>query len=63
MVIGYIEAVENPRTIISKATGKSYEIFKFILNNNDGCKIQCNVWNKDIEIFEDKIKYNKVILI
>ena len=63
MVIGYIEAVENPRTIIFKATGKSYEIFKFILNNNDGCKIQCNIWNKDIETFEDKIKYNEVILI
>ena len=63
MVIGYIEAVEKPRTIISKTTGKPYEIFKFILNNNDGCKIQCNIWNKDIEIFEDKIKYNQVIFI
>lgn len=45
---------------VNKRTGEALRVLKFMLNNNDGVKIQCNIWNNDIDIFNDQIQKGNV---
>lgn len=60
IVVGYVDSIQPKRTIRSREKAETYEVMKFIINNNDGCRIQCNIWNKEIEIFEKSIVINEV---
>lgn len=60
-MIAYVETVNEPINITSKTSNKQHDILKFILNNNDGCRIQCNIWNADVPIFKNEIQINEVL--
>lgn len=54
-VVGYIEKIFKRETHTHKEKNTDFQILKFILNNNDGMQIQCNIYNDNIERFNLKI--------
>lgn len=48
------------QTFPNKSGEKSFDVFKFIVNNGDGITVQCNVYEKQISIFENKIVPDEV---
>ena len=59
--MGYIEEIIPEENYMNKETQRSFNILKFILNNNSGIRIQCNAYNENIDIFKEQIKILDVI--
>ena len=59
-IVGYIDSIIETRTYTNKRTGSDFQIMKFILNNNNGIKIQCNVFDDKITQFSNHIKLDDV---
>ena len=59
-MVGYVDEITQKKTFYNKEKEKSFDVFKFVINNNDGVVIQCNVFDNHIKIFENKIKINEV---
>lgn len=59
-VIGYIEEVLPTKVFDSKVNEKPVKIMKFILNHDDGIRVQCNIFNDNIEKFSTKLKLHEV---
>lgn len=57
--MGYIEKIFNVESHTQKEKNIEFKILKFILNNNDGMRIQCNIYNDNIEKFN--LKKNEVM--
>lgn len=36
-----------------RSTGEDLKFYKFVVNNNDDSRIQCVIWNEDIEKFQN----------
>ncbi|XP_031778861.2 uncharacterized protein LOC103315349 [Nasonia vitripennis] len=62
-LVAYIEEISNTETYINKLKNVEFEIKKCILNNNDGTKIQCNMYNEIIGLFAAKLNLNEKVLI
>lgn len=61
-MVGYVDEVYGTTTCVDQVKNREFKVFKFILNNSDGCRIQCNIYDKNIDCFMNQIKINKVIL-
>ena len=59
--MGYIDEILNEETYFNKVKGSNFKILKFILNNNDGIHIQCNIYDENISKLSTHIKLNEVI--
>lgn len=59
-VIGYIEEILPTQVFDNKVNEKPVKIRKFILNNDDGIRIQCNIFNENIDKFSSKLKLHEV---
>lgn len=60
--MGYVDEIYDEEKFNKKDTQQEFTLLKFILNNNDGVKIQCNIFNDNIKKFAKLIKPNSVIL-
>ncbi|CAL1685287.1 unnamed protein product [Lasius platythorax] len=54
-IIGYVDLIVPTRRV------GSYDIFKFVLNNNDGKLVSIVVWDENIERIQRHIEINRVI--
>ena len=52
----YIDQIYGRNTHVNRTTKKLFELFKFLVNNNDGLKITCNIYNERIDKFIDKLE-------
>ena len=59
-VVGYIEEIISEMKFTHREKNIEFKIFKFIVNNNDGVRIQCNIYNENIAFFLPKLKLNQV---
>lgn len=59
-VVGYVQDIYKPQTFQNSTTKSDFTIQKFILNNNDGTKIQVNMYDNEIKTFSPKLAINKV---
>lgn len=50
-VVGYITEIIGESKHTNKEQKQDFKIFKFILNNNEGCLLQCNIYNNLIQKF------------
>ena len=60
MVIGYVENIFAEETFKNSTTNTEFRIQKFVLNNNNGIKIQCNMYDSNIEKFKKYLNENEV---
>ena len=60
-MIGYIDEIFPIKSYNNKETNKEFKIVKFIINNNDGLRLQCNLYNENIEKFTSNLQINKVL--
>lgn len=59
-LVGFVDEVTAPSEV--GRTGKKYNLFKFVLNNNNSKRITCLVWGLElIRKYESEIKINRVI--
>lgn len=58
-LIGYVDIISNIRTIKSKESNRSFEFFKFVINNNEGSRISCCAFSTDATAVSAKIKLNQ----
>lgn len=58
-IIGFIDEISPIKKIRSR-DNKDLDLFKFIVNNNEGSRVHCFSWNKESEIFAEKISLNQV---
>jgi len=56
-VVGFVERIEGPIKVGEKA---QYKLFKFILNNGNGRRIQVIAWDEVIESIMHDIKKNYI---
>lgn len=59
-VVGYIEEIIEEKTFVNREKNTKFRIAKFIMNNNDGVKLQCNLYDDVIEKFLHKLKLFEV---
>lgn len=59
-VVGYVQDIYQPQTFQNSTTKVDFTIQKFVLNNNDGIKIQVNMYDNEIKTFSSKLATNKV---
>lgn len=59
---GFIDNIDPIINTLNRTTQKPIKILKFIVNNGDGCRIQCLIWNDDIPKFEASIAMYNVKL-
>ncbi|KAL7289386.1 hypothetical protein TKK_0016587 [Trichogramma kaykai] len=62
IVKAFVDDIRPEENHINKNTGKGFTVWKFIINNNDGLKIQCTVYNELIDKFKSKLTVNKIYL-
>lgn len=60
LVVAYISNIYEKRTFRNKEKNSDFTILKFMLNNNYGTEIQCNIYDETINIFENKLILNDV---
>lgn len=58
--VGYVEEIIPQQTYFDKKKQKDFTVYKFLINNDDGIIIQCNVYNNNIKQFESKIQLYEV---
>lgn len=58
-IVGYIDDISPIKKFTSK-DNKDLELFKFIVNNNNGSRVHCFAWNKESEKFAEEISLNQV---
>lgn len=51
----YIDDIEEQICTKNRKTGEELTFLKFIVNNNDGVRVQCIIYNDDIDIFQSNI--------
>ncbi|XP_051173212.1 uncharacterized protein LOC127289361 [Leptopilina boulardi] len=63
-VVGYVETIHKLKKIKSKKSDSKdeFDLFKFVLNNNDNCRISCLSWSNAAFKFSNMIKENQKIL-
>jgi len=54
-IIGYVDKIEPTRRV------GAYDIYKFVLNNNNGKRVSIVVWDENIERIQRHIEINRVI--
>ncbi|XP_058806217.1 uncharacterized protein LOC131672764 isoform X2 [Phymastichus coffea] len=64
-VVGYIEDILGESTHVNREKQNEFHVFKFLLNNNDGCTIVCHIYNNLINKFKSHsgMKINQKIII
>lgn len=62
-IVAFVADTEDTKILQNRDSKKDFRLFKFVLNNADGCSVQCNVYDENIEKFEKSIVINEVILI
>lgn len=62
-VVGYVEIREKVMTKKNRKTGEDIMILRFIVSNNDQCRIQCVIWNEDIEKFGSLFELHDVSML
>ena len=58
--VGFIEEIYPEEKFWNKMKSSEFKIFKFILNNNSGIIIQCNIYDNNISTFISQVKINEV---
>ena len=54
-IVAYIEEIYNEEKFLNKTTQNEFKILKFVLNNNYGIRLQCNIFNDNINNFKNKL--------
>ena len=59
-VVAYIQEIYDFQTFKNSETEIDFNIQKFLINNNEGIKIQCNMDDNEIKKFATQLTLHKV---
>ena len=59
-IVGFIDEIYPEEKFWNRMKNSEFTIFKFILSNNNGIRIQCNIYDTNIAKFQAAVKMNEV---
>lgn len=59
-IMGYVDQFTEIETYMNHESKREFTVFRFILNNDDGCKISFVSYNDNAKNFREKIELHKV---
>ncbi|OXU32200.1 hypothetical protein TSAR_007994, partial [Trichomalopsis sarcophagae] len=62
-VVGFIQEIIPEKIYTNRVKNEDFRVMKFILNNNDGCKLQCNIYDENIDKFQSQSQLKEKVFL